>query len=87
MNQLAESIESFQQSVFEYRLDDIAKDFVKLIDALSFLVDNIAHEYRNYLNQILEAMLSAYERKDFLLVADLAEYELKTLAVQAKNME
>jgi hypothetical protein len=80
------AIDQYQEDVFEYRPAEMAASFMAMVDALEYWVANIFRpEANTRLNRLLEVMLTAYQNKDYLLVADLAEYELKPLALSAVN--
>lgn len=84
--ELFAAIAQYQEDVFEYRPADMALSFLRIIDALEYWVDHIfGDEDQPYLNQVLQIMLTAYQDKDYLLAADLAEYELKPLAIKAQD--
>lgn len=80
-DKLFAAIAQYQEDVFEYRPSEMAASFLAIIDALDYWTGHVFQdEERAQLNKVLQIMLAAYESNDYLLVADLAEYELKTLA-------
>lgn len=78
MEQVLVSINKLQDAVFDYQTINISEDFIKLVNELELITpyvsENIIGEYNN---RILLPMLRAFENQDYLLLADLAEYELK----------
>lgn len=84
--ELFAAIAQYQENVFEYRTAEIATSFLRIVNALDYWISQVFRdEDRPYLNKVLQIMLTAYEDKDYLLAADLAEYELKPLAIKAQD--
>jgi hypothetical protein len=72
-------IDEIQHDVFDYRLDAFSHHFLRLIDLLAIGTQALDKQERGLLEPILNAMLHAYERKDYLMIADLLFFELRPL--------
>lgn len=79
MDGLLMLIEDIQNDVFDYRISSFRGHFLQLIELLSGAMQNLTLQDQEILNPVLQAVLSAYERRDYLLIADLLAYELKPL--------
>ncbi|MDT8903902.1 hypothetical protein [Anaeroselena agilis] len=85
-DKLFAAIDQLQEEVFAYRPAGINAAFLALVDALEYWVNNVFRaEERPALNRLLELMLTAFDNKDYLLAADLAEYELRPMAAAARK--
>ena len=81
MNALYTLVAEIQDDIFAYRLDSFAGSFLKLVDLLVVEMQGLTPQEQVMLNPVLNAILAAYERKDYLLIADLLEFELRPLVV------
>jgi hypothetical protein len=82
------AIDRLQEEVFAYRPAEINAAFLELVDALEYWVVHIFRaEERSALNRLLELLLAAFDNKDYLLVADLAEYELRPMAARKRSVD
>ncbi|MDU4959247.1 MAG: hypothetical protein E6X17_01085 [Sporomusaceae bacterium] len=79
MDALHTLIAESQLAIFSYRLDLFTERFLELIDLLTAGMQSLTVEEQENLNSVLQVLLTAYEGKDYLLVADLLEFELKPL--------
>lgn len=86
MKLLLELIDNMQKDVFSYHLVGLAGKMLKLSEGLALESGNLTVPERTKLNTILHTLLESYSKKDYLLVADVLEYELKPLlAVRGKS--
>lgn len=81
MDSLLMLIEDIQNDIFDYRIGAFDHHFLQLIDLLAGEMETLTPEDKAVLNPVLQAILDAYELKDYLLIADLLAYELKPLIV------
>lgn len=79
MDTLLTSIEEIQNAIFAYEIERFTNQFVKLTDLLIAGMQGLSAQDQAVLNPVLNAILASYEHKDYLLLADLLEYELKPL--------
>ncbi|GEM_PF-5392715 len=78
MEQMLIAINKLQDTVFDYQTINISEDFIKLVNELEHITPYVSENIMEvYNNRILLPMLQAFENQDYLLLADLAEYELK----------
>ncbi len=70
-------IDAIQQHLFNDHLCEFSNYFAELPNLCEKIFPELASAYHSQFNQILLALLQAYENKDYLLVADLLEFELK----------
>lgn len=52
---------------------------VRLAEMLTDWIKTLSVKEQTAINPVLKAMIDSYAKKDFLLVADLLEFELKPL--------
>lgn len=71
-------IDSFQKNFFEDNHSEMNNYFKDIIDYLIVEVKN-DHNFEQVIYPYLVKILHAYENKDFLLVADIMEYDVKSL--------
>lgn len=78
MEQVLVAINKLQDTVFDYQIINISEDFINLVNELEHITPYISENNMEiYNNRILLPMLRAFENQDYLLLADLAEHELK----------
>lgn len=78
MEQMLVVINKLQDTVFDDQIMNIKQDFINLVNELERITPYVSkNTMEAYNNQILLPMLRAFENQDYLLLADLAEYELK----------
>lgn len=70
-------LNDLQHGIFYDQMTDFAENFACLAEALEQIAVRISDGRRHGFNQILAAILHACENKDYLLMADLIEFELK----------
>ena len=70
-------IDSMQQHLFQEKLHEFSNCYAQLPSLCESVFPKLATAYHPQFNQILLALLQAYGNKDYLLVADLLEFELK----------
>ncbi|MDR3592567.1 MAG: hypothetical protein P4N41_23160 [Negativicutes bacterium] len=76
-------IQELQTDIFDARIDVLPGKFASLSTGLAASCRSIPSRSEPYFRQILLALLRAYESRDFLLLADVLEFELKPLLVDA----
>lgn len=66
------------EAMYQSQADRHVEDLVNLLESINkFLADkNIQPDNLNYLNTIVENMLSAMETKDWIFAGDILRYEL-----------
>jgi hypothetical protein len=72
-------IEDIQNNIFSYTLDPLSQQMLGLVETLTSGVIGLAVQNQIQLNAVLNALLDSYGKKDYLLIADLLEFELKPL--------
>ncbi len=72
-------IDDMQNDIFTYCLGDFSSKMLSLIEVLTAGAKIQTGFNRKGLNEVLNKMLASYEKKDYLLLADLLEFELKPL--------
>lgn len=78
MERVLVAINKLQDTVFDYQIINISDDFINLVNVLEYITPYISvNTMETYNNWVLLPMLRAFENQDYLLLADLAEYELK----------
>lgn len=85
MPELIMIIDKIQNDVFNYRLNELGKDFLQLVDLLSTGMQTLSVQDQALLAPVLRAILTAYERKDYLLTADILFFELRPLLMPAEE--
>lgn len=78
---LIKIIEDINKAVFDYDIDTLMQHINQLIDNLSKIMLNM--EDSGEFQQILQYMMNALENKDYLLLADLLQYELSSYLVNS----
>lgn len=78
-------IDKLQGDLFAYRIDQVASLMINLVESLTAWVMGLTADEQAALNQVLSALLTSYEKKDYLLVADLLEFELKPLLLELQS--
>ncbi|MGS0763309.1 hypothetical protein [Syntrophomonas curvata] len=78
---LQEKIRQLQKDIFDY---NIAVVPAKLSELLTTIIETPAFDLNDVsrvqrFNQIMQASLQALQKQDYLLVADIMEYELEQL--------
>lgn len=79
MDKILALIEDLQNDIFAYRLDKFSQKMLQFVENLTTWVTSLSATEKNRLNTILTALLDSYGKKDYLLLADLLEFELKPL--------
>ncbi|MDD4803196.1 MAG: hypothetical protein PHF24_09705 [Syntrophomonas sp.] len=78
---LPKRIRQIQNDIFAYNIELVP---AQLSNLMTSIIDQGAFDMRDInrvqrFNQIMQASLEALQNKDYLLLADLIEYELKTI--------
>lgn len=76
---LEEKIRQLQKDIFDYKIETVP---VQLGDLVTTIIETPAFELNDVnrvqgFNQIMQAGLEALQKQDYLLLADITEYELK----------
>lgn len=79
MNELNTTVNEIQKAIFSYQIAEVSGKIFMFIERMSTWTILLALEEQIIVNQILGAVLKSYENKDYLLLADLLEFELKPL--------
>lgn len=80
-------IDEQQADIFNARLQEFSDKFASLAVSLQAISRSIPGKHNQNFKQILLALLHAYESRDYLLVADTLEFELKPLLTKALGGE
>lgn len=83
LNVILSMIGDIQDNIFSYRVDTLPYKMLPLVEALmsgngALVVNDLPR-----LQGVLKALLDSYEKKDYLLIADLLEFELKPLLTKS----
>ena len=70
---MPQGVKRLQQLIFECNTREFEKEMILFIEAL-YEITTLKNE--DLFTNVLRKILMAYEQKDFLLLADLLEYEL-----------
>lgn len=70
-------IDSVEEAVFDFEVSKIGQNFGQLVEQLMPLMAGLDETRLLEVNQVLAAMLSAMENKDYLYLADLLHFELR----------
>lgn len=81
VNELINLIDLTQNQLFDEQLHLFLANFINLPTLLERIFLELPSECRQQFNQILLALLQAHENKDYLLLIDLLEFELKPYLV------
>lgn len=73
-----QDINKAEEQLFSYRIDEASSTFLAIVDQLQELLSQ-RPEAEGQMLPVLEELLEAMQNKDYLLVADLLEYRLKSL--------
>ncbi|MCT4605051.1 MAG: hypothetical protein N4A64_02955 [Marinisporobacter sp.] len=77
---IIKQIDDMQGCIFKHDIKNMPNRMLALTNEMSQLLkQNIPAKYMNTLLEVLEYIHMAMENKDYLLVADLLEFELKPL--------
>jgi len=78
---LPQRIDNIETAIFDYEVANVANNianvFYEIVDGRIIDVDN--PEVMGRFNLVMGACLSAMQKKDYLLLADQLEYELKPM--------
>ena len=79
--EIIEKVSFVQTNIFNFEIQNVPNDIVSIFTAIIerkiIPSDNAA--LMNQLNQLMQQCLGAMQTSDYLLLADLLEYELKPL--------
>lgn len=78
MHNIIELIDIIQENIFKYNINNISKNISLLVENIVSYIDVFAVE-ESKLNEILNWMNISLLNKDYLLLADILEYEFKSL--------
>ena len=79
--ELQEKIENIQADIFDYEVQNISNNVVSIFTEVieKKHVDPSNAQAMSALNQLMKQCLLAMQNKDYLLLADIMEYELKPM--------
>lgn len=78
------ALDEISENIFEYKVDELNKNIVKLIDQVQLILEEVSSEYVNEILSILLELERAYKNKDYLLYSDILEYELKSIIAEVR---
>ncbi|MDF2500962.1 MAG: hypothetical protein K0Q77_1676 [Anaerosporomusa subterranea] len=81
MNEILTLIDDIQSNIFAYKIELLSKQVIQLSEEMATWVSFLSENDQNTLNIVLNAILASYEKKDYLMLADLMEFELKRLVL------
>ena len=70
-----QEVKNIQEYIFEYDINKVKVSLQRLIEKLMFLFKEADKKEVEFLNEVLSYMNIALENNDYLLLADLLEYE------------
>ncbi len=70
-------IDRLQEDIFKYEMQGVNTEISSLIGGITRLMAGITHSQTATLNEILKYITTGMQNQDYLLVADILEYELK----------
>ena len=78
---IMEKLSNVQASIFDYEIKNVSSNLVNVFSEIidNKLIDQNNPAKMNFLNSLMNHCLVAMQKKDYLLIADLLEYELKPL--------
>ena len=78
---IVEKLTNIQASIFDYETEDVSANLVNIFSEIvnDKLIDQNNPDKMSFLNNLMNHCLAAMQKKDYLLIADLLEYELKPL--------
>ena len=79
MEQLVLLIDEIQDDIFAYHIEKVSTAMIRLAETLTTWIKTLSAKEQTAVNPVLKAIIDSYANKDFLLVADLLEFELKPL--------
>lgn len=74
-------LDRVKESVFGYDLSSVSKELEQLIEILQSILMCLDQETTREVNLVFEYINTALGNKDYLLLIDLLEYELKPILV------
>ena len=76
-----EKLSNIQASIFDYEIKNVSTNLVNIFSEIidNKLIDQNSQGKMNHLNNLMNHCLVAIQKKDYLLIADLLEFELKPL--------
>lgn len=77
MDKLIKYIEDTQQSIFKYNISKVSKNIENICNELDRLLLSFEDKDKKQLNNVLYYINISLSNEDYLLCADLLEYELK----------
>ena len=78
---IMEKLTNVQASIFDYEIKNVSNNLVNIFSEIidNKLIDQNNQGKMNLLNNLMNHCLVAMQKKDYLLLADILEYELKPL--------
>lgn len=78
MHNIIELIDIIQENIFKYNINNISKNISLLVENIVSYI-NVFEVEETKLNEILNWVNISLVNKDYLLLADILEYEFKPL--------
>lgn len=78
MHNIIKLIDVIQENIFRYNINNISKSISLLVDYLVPYINVFINE-ENKLNEILNLINTSLLNRDYLLLADILEYEFRPL--------
>ncbi|OHW61971.1 hypothetical protein EUAN_17350 [Andreesenia angusta] len=83
--EVASILNKINENIFEYKVDELNKNIVDLIDYIQLILKEVDSKYLDIILNILLELENAYENKDYLLYSDIIEYELKSVISEVRK--
>ncbi len=80
-------ISELQNDIFNSQFRNFPNKFGAFAESLAVIFHSSPTSHSKAFNRILLALIHAYENKDYLLVADTLEFELKPLLIEVLGGE
>jgi len=85
MHNIINIIDKIQDSIFKFDLNDIHAEISELVNYIGNLTGKLNDCQIKTLNEILRYMSIGIQNQDYLLVADILQYELKQFVLKVEN--
>ena len=81
MESIINNIGQIQEEIFKNYSADCIQEIIKVAEEIQNLLPNLNIERQSHIIELLRHLLLALDNKDYLLVADILEYEFKPLLI------
>lgn len=79
MKVLIEDIELLQEEIFNGSTAEYIQKIINISEDIQNLLPSLNKDKQNHIIELLKHLVIALDNKDYLLVADILEYEFKVL--------